>query len=158
MMLHAMRRARPLCQGLRVGNAVAVQHRSMSMTSMFSGLMSGLGGLTGMKMPEGVKPEEAQRMAAKMMQNPELVQMMQDPKFQVCFVFLPSEGGLRDACRGRAGRGREVTKRAPKISVERGHRVYLAGGTLGVTDRTQVIMKDVMASGGNSVALMKHMA
>eukprot|EP00628_Pelagophyceae_sp_CCMP2097_P001174 CAMPEP_0184085458 /NCGR_PEP_ID=MMETSP0974-20121125/4718_1 /TAXON_ID=483370 /ORGANISM="non described non described, Strain CCMP2097" /LENGTH=99 /DNA_ID=CAMNT_0026388137 /DNA_START=166 /DNA_END=465 /DNA_ORIENTATION=+ len=73
------------------------------MTSMFSGLMSGLGGLTGMKMPEGVKPEEAQRMAAKMMQNPELVQMMQDPKFQV-------------------------------------------------------IMKDVMASGGNSVALMKHMA
>ncbi|KAJ1462018.1 hypothetical protein M885DRAFT_506074 [Pelagophyceae sp. CCMP2097] len=33
-------------------------------------------------------------------------------------------GSLRDACRGRAGRGRAVTKRAPKISVERGHRAY----------------------------------
>ncbi|KAJ1459219.1 hypothetical protein M885DRAFT_68662 [Pelagophyceae sp. CCMP2097] len=48
------------------------------------------------------------------------------------FYELPSVaagGSLRDACRGRAGRGGAVTKRAPKISVERGHRVYLADGT-----------------------------
>ncbi|KAJ1445768.1 hypothetical protein M885DRAFT_287120 [Pelagophyceae sp. CCMP2097] len=43
--------------------------------------------------------------------------------------FNSTGGSLRDACRGRAGRGRAVTKRAPKISVERGHRVYLADGT-----------------------------
>jgi hypothetical protein len=38
-------------------------------------------------------------------------------------------GGLRDACRGRARRGRAAKKGVPQISVERGHRVYLADWT-----------------------------